>query len=267
MEDGKEIKRVAVSEHDAGAQLIWLGKFLMVGSVVYDVDRSLPVWTYDNKANARASVGMHLVSAFGGDNGTNISVNRIPHDEAIQAAAAINPESIYAIRPGDSVSVVYNFGPTPSDAQAAIRKTIEEKIQKQGWTLSNSAENTITISLEQGKQESQDYYTREGIGPFLPPPGFGRPASGPLETVTYTPWTHKITIQAGSTQVYQAVNVRGAPDNFRVKEGESTQAYVTRWCQPTAGYFEHLPIPPHLLKPEYQGGLGKSTISDKGLAN
>ena len=267
METGKELNRLAVSDFDPNVPLNWLGSYIMVGSVVYDVDRSLPLWTYENKATARSCLGSYLFCAFGGDKGTNVAVNRIPHEQAIQAASTIDPESIYAIRPGDSVAIEYNFGTAPSDAQMAIRNTVEEKVRNQGWKISNTASNTILVELEQGKQETEEYYTREGFGPFLPPPGFGPRPSGPLESVTFTPWTHKITIQCGANQVFQAVHVRGAPDNFRTKDGESTQAYVTRHCQPSPSYFQTLQIPPHILKPEFKGGLGKSVISGNGLGN
>jgi SLA1 homology domain 1, SHD1 len=264
MADGKELRKVAVSEHQENAQLNWLGKYLMIGNVVYDVERGLPIWTYEGDPTSRTALGSYLICGFGGEKSSNLTLQKIPHESAIEASANIDPSTIYAIKPDDAVEVEYRFNSTPSDAQAAIRKTVEAKIEKLGWNLVNSARNSIIIEMEEGKPGTEDYYTRKGFGPFAPPPGFGRP-SGPLEQVTYVPWTHKISISANGVQVYVATYTRGAPDNVSTKEGESTQAAVTRYCQPSPTYFEHLPIPPHMLKPEFKGGVGKSKLDANGL--
>ncbi|MFN3189311.1 MAG: hypothetical protein ACE361_02220 [Aureliella sp.] len=58
---------------------------------------------------------------------------------------------------------------------------------------------------------------------------------------------------------------RTAPGNLSTKEGQSTQQAVTNHCQPYPAYFKGLTIPPHILKTEYQGGLGTSTITDNGM--
>lgn len=43
LSDGTRLRTVAVSEHREDAPLNWVGKHLLVGSVVYDVDRGLPL--------------------------------------------------------------------------------------------------------------------------------------------------------------------------------------------------------------------------------
>lgn len=43
MSNGTRLRTVAVSEHREDAPLNWVGKHLLVGSVVYDVDRRLPL--------------------------------------------------------------------------------------------------------------------------------------------------------------------------------------------------------------------------------
>ncbi len=265
MSDGTLARTLAVAESREDASLSWVGKHLLVGSVVYDVDRGLPLWTYEGNPTSRSTVGAYLVCGFGEEKSSSLTIQRIPHAAALAAAADVDPTSIYAIQPGDAVSVDYRFGTTPAEARADIRRLVAAKLDKMGWKTSANASNTLLVELEQGPQETAEYYTRKGFGPFLPPPGFGRPPSGPMETVSFTPWTHKLTITAGGAQVYQASQIWGAPDGLQTKEGESTQAAVTRLCQPTPAYFEYLPIPPHLLKTEFQGGLGKSKLEANGL--
>jgi WD40 repeat protein len=264
-EDGREISRLAVSEPREDAPLRWLGKYLMVGAVVYDVDRGLPIWTYEGSPSGTSSIGSHLICGFGGEKSSSITVTRIPHDEAIASAASIDPTRIYAIRPGDSVSIEYKLGSTSTEVQQQIKQSLEKKLKDLGWSLANVSRNKVVIEIEQGKQEEADYYTSYSMGPLIPlPRGLGPRPSGPSEKVTYTPYLQKITITADGAQVYFASENRTAPDGLRTKDGESTQAAVNRHCQPNAKYFENVPIPPHLCKAEYQGGLGKSKLEATG---
>ncbi len=265
LSDGTLARKLAVTEHRDDTPLNWVGKHLLVGPVVYDVERGLPLWTYEGNPTSRSTVGSYLVCGFGGEKSSSLTINQVPHEAVLAEAASIDPKTIYALRPGDAVMVDYRFNTTPAETQAAVRSVVEAKINKLGWKLSNDAPHKILIELEQGPSDTADYYTQTGGGPFLPHPMFGRAPSGPKETVTFTPWTHKITIMGSAGQIYQATHVRGAPDGLQTKEGESTQAAVTKYSQPSAGYFEHLPIPPHLLKPEFQGGLGKSKLNANGL--
>ncbi len=265
MSDGTRLRTVAVSEHREDAPLNWVGKHLLVGSVVYDVDRGLPLWTYEGEPASRATVGSYLVCGFGGEKSSSLTIQRVPHAAALAQAAKIDPANIYAIRPGDAVMVDYHFNTTPADAQAEIRRVVEAKINQLGWKLSSDAPNTLLVEMEQGPPDTAEYYSRRGAGPLLPSPMFGPPPSGPKETVSFTPWKHRVTITAGGSQVYQAAHVRNAPDGLQTNDGESPQAAVTKFCQPAPSYFEHLPIPPHLLKSEFQGGLGKSKLAASGL--
>lgn len=264
--DGQSVRDFAVTEHNPTADFQWVGKYLLVGSVAYDVEKGIPLWTYEGEPSSRSVVGQYLVCAFGGDKSSSITIDRIPSVKAIEEAASVDPDKIYAIRPRDSVSVQYRLGTAPGDVQAAIRKSVEAKIEKLGWRLSDQSNNQILIELEQGKQESADYYTRQGFGPaFFPPPGFGPPPSGPKEVVSFTPWTHKVTITSEDSKVYFASMVRSSPDNLQTRDDESTQSAVSRFCQPVPTYFENLPIPPHLLKTKYQGGFGKSKLQASGF--
>lgn len=112
-----------------------------------------------------------------------------------------------------------------------------------------------------------EYYTRRGFGPgpFFAPPGFGPRPSGPSDKVRYRPWTHTLTIRVGGDDVFTSQYVRAAPQNLQTKDGESTQAAVSRVCQPSPDYFKNLAIPPHLLKKEFRDGLGKSKITRNGI--
>ncbi len=264
-EDGQEVRRIAVSEGNAKSGLHWVGKYLMVGSVLYDTERGMPLWTYEGGATGRAALGSYLFSAFGRDKESIANVIRIPHEEAIRSAEQVDPETIFAIVPGDSVSVQFELGSAPANVQSEIRAAVESKLSELGWQLASSSSNVIQIGLEQGEEEESEYYERRGVGPFFAPPGFGPRPSGPSIKVKFRPWTHTASIAVGGKEVFKTSYTRTSPNNLRRKDGESTQQAVLRHCQPSPDYFSNLAVPPHLLKQEYQGGLGKSKIEPNGL--
>lgn len=265
MADGSEVKTFAVSASGASGAFQWAGKYLMVGDVAYDVEREMPLWTYQRPRDSNTIHANLLVGGLGGKQSSTIVVQKIPHEEAIRAAENIDSKAIYALVPGDSVRVTMNIGDAPANVQQEIQAAVQAKIAEQGWVEANNANTVIEITLKRGEQESVEYYTRRGFGPIFAPPGFGGPPSGPAEKVTFTPWTHSIAISTGGTALFNAGYTRSAPQNLQTKEGESTQATVSKYVQPDPKYFANVKIPPHLLKAEYRDGLGRSRVTAKGL--
>jgi hypothetical protein len=264
MDDGKEIRTVPTMASNPSAELLWLGKHLLVGNVLYDVERGVPLWTYDTHAT-KSVLGDLLLAGFGDDNGSSVGLFRIPHENAVRVAKEIDPATSYALRPGDSISVEYDFGSTPPALQEKIREAVTAKILAVGWKLNQGADNVMTIKLEQGKSEEAEYFEHRGFGPVFHPFGFGGRPSGPGEKVTYTPWTHTMTLKSLGKQVFSNVHKIGAPQNLQDEKGVTTQAQVDKYCKPSPSYFTNAAIPPYMLKAEYQGGLGKSRIEATGV--
>lgn len=264
MGDGKEIRTVPVTDSNPGAEITWLGKHLLVGAVLYDVERGVPLWTYVTQA-PKAALGEFLLAGFGGDNESSVGLFRIPHENAVRVAQEIDPATSYAIRPGDSISIEYDFGPTPLDLQQKIRDAVTAKIKMVGWILGDSSNNVLTIKMTQGKSEEAEYFEHRGFGPVFHPFGFGGRPSGPGEKVTFTAWTHTMTLKSQGKQVYNTVYTIGAPQNLNDERGVTTQSQVDTRCKPNPSYFTNAAIPPYMLKAEYQGGLGKSVIDASGL--
>jgi hypothetical protein len=165
LEDGQEVKTFAVSESNAQAPFRWSGEHLLVGSVLYDVERSLPLWSYEGRPAAQTSHGSYLISAFGGDSGSTVTLLKVPHEEALRAATDVDPQSIYALVPGDSVSVEYDLSPAASSAHQPIRQAVESKLQQLGWKLAANAPNRIKIELIQGTRSRLTTTREPALGP------------------------------------------------------------------------------------------------------
>lgn len=262
-QDGKEIKTIPVTHEQPNTSLHWLGKDLMVGSTLYDTTTGLPIWNYEIQG-VMSSFGSYLIAGFGNDNDSSIGLYRLPHDSA-QDASKADLSSSYALKPGSSVSVEYNFGPTPQETQVKIREAISNKIKKLEWVEANGSENVIQVSITQGKSDTVDYYTQRGFGPIFAPPGFGPPPSGPADKVTFTPWTHTLVILNDGKKVYNLARTATAPQVLQEAKGETTQQTVDRICKPNADYFANASIPPYVLSAEFQDNVGKSNVTAEGL--
>ncbi len=264
METGAELKKFAVSESTASTGFRWVGKYLMVGNVVYDIQRELAIWNYQGFPGNDVIYGDFHLAAFGEDNRSTLTIFKLPHAAAINAAENVDPTAVFAMRPGDGVKVVFNMNGAPQQVQQDAQNAVQAKIDELGWVRLDNAVTVMEVSIERLEQDTQDYYVRRGIGPFFAPPGFGRP-SGPKETVSFTPWKHSLVVKVGGKQIYSTGYTRSAPQNLRLEENESPQSAVNRIVQPDGKSFKTMKVPPHLLKPEYQGGMGSSRLTKTGL--
>ncbi len=261
--DGKEIRTLPVSQEQPNTSLHWFGKNLMVGSTLYDTTTGLPIWNYEMNA-AKASLGSYLLAGFGGDEGTSVGLYRLPHDAAVNSSE-IDPNTSYALKPGSKVSVEYDFGPTPQDAQAKIREAVTGKIKKLEWVEEPGSDNVIRVAITQGQSDTAEYYTRQGFGPFFAPPGFGPRPSGPSDKVTFTPWTHNLVILNEGKKVFNTTMTATAPQVLQEEKGETTQQTVNRICQPNPDFFKNVSIPPYVLNAKFQENVGKSVVAAEGL--
>lgn len=266
LSDGMLARTLPVAEHRKDVSLHWVGKHLLVGSLLYDVDRALPLWTYEGDPASRTTLGSYLFSGFGDRESSSLTIQQVPHAAVLAKAATVDPANIYAISPGDAIKVEYNFNTTPDDVQTGIRRVIETKLIELGWRLSRDAPNTLLIELQEGQPDTVEYRIRKLSSPSLLGPVYRSSGSGKVdtETISFIPWTHKATILADGEQVFQDTHIRTPPNGLAVSEGETTQSAATMYCQPTPSHFRQLPIPPYLLKLEFQGGLGSSKLTANG---
>lgn len=265
LETGAQLKQFAVAESSSRARLDWVGKYIMLGDVVYDFERELPVWTYTGRPDSAISFDEFLLSGFEEKPSSTLTIVKIPHAAAIAAAEGVDPKSIYALVPGEGIKLTVHMPGTPASVQEEAQRAAQAKIDASGWVRLDNAPVVMELRIERQEQATKDYYTRNEREPYFPFSGFRSQPSGPAEKVTYTPWKHSLIIRQGSQVLYQTSRTYDAPTNLQLGENESTQSAVNRAVKPDGKYFETVKVPPFVLKPEYQGGLGKSSLSAQGL--
>ncbi|MEW4455630.1 SHD1 domain-containing protein [Bremerella sp. JC817] len=266
MEDGSVIKTIPA---DSGSHFAveWVGDYVKVGEVLYDVNLGIPYWKYDNWAMAKVLYDNVLFSLFDERDGTVMAINTLPHKTAIQSGEGIDPKSVFAMTPGSKVRVVTKTDSISAEEQQKLQEAIAACITKAGWTRDDSSSIVMEFSIQQGEEKEEEYVTQKNrFGPgMIPPPFMGGRPSGPTEKVKFRPWNHSVEVKENQSVLYRNNYQVGAPSRFQSEEGESTQQAVLKLIKPRPSWFEGVNIPSHLMKAGNQSGLGKSSITATGL--
>lgn len=263
MQDGSEIKSIPVSSSSPQTRVEWAGEHLMVDKTLYDVARGMPLWTYESRASSQTIYGGLLISAFGEERETTLNILPIPHPGAMEIAAEVDPATMYALAPGGKIRVTLDPGGVADDIRQQLEAGIQEKLEKQGWTYDPEAKIVMDVSLKRGERKEEEYQIRRSFTPFAPP-GFGLP-TGQTEKVSYQPWIHSVVIRTDEQKLYTGGHTVGAPYGLQIDEGQTAQSKVDQHIKPNPKFLQTTSIPPYILKPEYQNGMGKSTITAVGV--
>jgi hypothetical protein len=262
--DGQVKQSIWVGESAPGS-LDWLGSYVLLNNkLLIDAVKGIPVWTYNiQNPQDTAVFGGKLFSLFAGENGGTLVAYALPHLDVGELAATKSANSIYCIQPGSSFRLTARWSGMSPEEQKACEAAVEEQLVSLGWVMDSGSENEVVISLEQGEVQEADYYSSDGrFGPVGF--GFGRP-TGPSTHIAERPWKHSIVIKHQGTDVHQAGYTLGLPSNVQLKEGETTPQAIQRLMKPSPGFFKNTKYPQKILKPEFQGGFGKSTITAAGV--
>lgn len=267
MEDGTHIKTIPVADAGDG-ELAWVGNYIKLNETVYDVERTLPLWTYKPRSSAMQLYGDRVFACFGEKQSSQLTITTLPHEEAIRAAETVDPKTLYVISPGSGVRVNYQFVNVPDDYQRQIEDAVRAKLKESGWVNDNNASIVLEVTVNEGDEKEEDYYTEKARtlgGIVLPPRPFGINPNGPSEKVKFRPWVHRFVVKNGNDVVFTSEYTRGAPSSFQTEEGEEIQAAVLKLIHPDPNWFGRIKVPSYILKPNIREGLGESKLTASGL--
>ncbi len=250
------------------ADLFWVGDERVMadsghrGQVLFSLKHKLSLWNYKFDMNAireseghrvREIVGQHLVYGAtvgnGGRSGLAVGAVLLPGPKVDEAEKELDPESLIVIKAGTPVQLNVQAGEETARVQAAL----EEKIKKNGWILSPTAEAILVAEMKRGDQQTITYRVS----------GFGKRPSE--QTATVTPYISTMRLTIGKQVAWQSGTSSGAPHSVTLKEGETVQAEVDRWQHPNVEIFEKVEIPARIIDPAKRDGLGTTEVTNRGL--
>ncbi len=269
LKDGNLTKSISIAENIPNASLNWLGKYLFVNrKLLVDVEQGVPIWTYDTSGAASVDAyGEQLHALFANETGGTLVSLKLPHVAVEEMLKKKSSDKFYAVGPGSRFKVQANFAGMSANDQQTCRTTITNTLKNLGWVEDSQAVNEVVLTLAQIERQEAEFVQSDSRFGFGPPVGFGpfgRP-TGPTTKVSAVPWKHSIVISARGAELFRQEMIVGIPGGVQLKEGETAQQAVDRFCQPSPDFFKNAKLPKQLLKPEYRDGFGKSKITERGI--
>lgn len=261
MTDGEEEKRFPISQIQLrfGAKFEWVGRHLMIGEDLYDLDLEFPIWTYQADALAQLIKPRALLGGMGfyvsaQKTHSTLVVAPIPHPEAIAAAAQLKPQDLTIhLQPGDGVRVSLAIDDAPYQLKREIELWVDDLLKEFNWVRADDAEAVMEIAVQKGELTEQFYYPKTG------------PIPEELDRVSFHPWRQQVVIKKGEHLLYHKEQEIAFPEQIELKRGESVQQAVTRLVQPDFAFYLNLHITPHLRQRKFRHPLGASMVTPVGF--
>ena len=247
MKTGEKLKELTVGVV-AFNSVHWLSdRYLLVdGSKVVDMDQDMILWEYWAPFGELADVygGMAWFVFPNHPNEAGAVVNAVlPHQEAVFYAERMDSPQLQLLKPGDGLRL--NVQTQNADE---VRKQLEKAIVEAGFRVDPNAANELVASIKAEPRKEVTYRSFHG---------------GEKSTQSYTPHTSSVQICTDKGKVAWSTATTTGPEYF-VNMKEIDKA-IAKSNQPNYKFFERVELPRTILKPEYQRGLGHSTVSRTGL--
>jgi hypothetical protein len=238
---------------NGAADLSWIDDQLLLSGdgTVIDATKTAAVWRYLRSGAGWFEAGRFWYAVDAKDQRSLVSVV-LPHDAAKQAAAAINPQDVYAVAPGMAVTLEVSLGDPTADAEATTALTAA--LQRAGLRVQSGSPITLRATTRGGDSQEMVYRKMFGVGP------------GGREEVRITVPTryYDIELLVNGQKAFGTSRHQGPPMSPQLKEGESIQEVVSREMGVKASYVPTT-IPMRIVKAEYQQPRGESSLTERGI--
>ena len=241
--------------------VVWIGKgyLLLGGEWVFDLAKRAVVWRYRNDVAygyTRGSGEMggmfwYAQNSQAGDNGCNLFHVQLPHDEVLKAAAALDGDTLLAIRPQAAVSLNVNVQGTPEEQQQ-VKQALEKELQSLKMTVTDKSPVVVQAFTELGKTNDVTY---SGFGP-----GGGRNKAKVTEQVS------RLKIVDSGKTIWEKVQVSDpTPPIIQLKEGQSLQDALAKYQKPNLNFFSTVKMPQYIVRSLEPPGAGSSKLTAQGV--
>ncbi len=136
LSDGRIVSEFYSPSIGREAGLQWAGEYLLAGGrYLYDVERRILLWEYQDPPGAGATVQLrngrlYAVSKPSGDRGNIVLISAaVPHTAAIEHATSLPPAAdLLVVKPGDSVAIEVDIDPSVS-LDAAVQDSLNARAE------------------------------------------------------------------------------------------------------------------------------------------
>ncbi len=217
------------------------------GGLVLHVPLRLVAWEYDMQAaKVRQFGGRHWALLGNMVTGYTVAPLELPPPEAAQAIAGLDPDEIAAVRPGDPISLEVRINQGGFLAKE-VEQALREGLGDAGFEPRDGAPLKLVATMSNGGKEKITY---RRFGAFR----------NEGQTIDVQKRAYKLELQLDGVPIWERKTVDGPPHFLQMEQGETIQTALARVLKPTAFKFRGR-LPTHVVRPEFRGPLGTSTIS------
>ncbi len=254
------------------ANFDWVGNDLLTfdglgnfSIVMFSLKHELPIWTYTFDSNAfwayshygarkRSIVDDHLVYAAtfsaNGRDGLAVGAVQLPSTKASAALESAKRDDFLIIKPGAK----FRMEVSAIDHGSEIRQALQKEMTANGWVYDPAAPNLIQAEYKRGEAREIRYEMHSVRG-----------GGRSVQSASITPYIAALKIFVGKDEAWGTMSSSGPPPVVSMREGDSLQSEVDRSNQPTWGFYQNLDIPAEIIDPKKRGGLGTTSVSNRGL--
>ena len=251
-------------------QWVWLGGRL------YNTAKQMLVWNYGGASSSysresfevkrKSLVGDRiLIAATLGDRYGKtapmalIGIAKVPHKAAVDQMNAVDAESMLMLKPGAGVRI-------EAEGDPRVREGVLRAIAANGWTEDPNSKIVIDATAKLGERQTQQYehvtYQTGGMGGHMHNP-FRKPDPKNVFSISYTPWIQRVSIAYDGNKFWVRSRSGYAPQ--RANDRAELDRAARAAGDPDYSIFEELEFPESMVYPQYQNGLGSSSITRDGF--
>ncbi|MCC7474511.1 MAG: HEAT repeat domain-containing protein [Pirellulales bacterium] len=230
--------------------LEWLDDhhLLVGGQDIIDLDRRLVAWRYESGELPGYSHGGWRWLVMQSGNAKGIVPAKLLQPEVLEPAAALDAESILALKPGAKIALEVSLG---GEEQARGESTLRKCIEENGMEVSPDSPIRLRAQIVTGKSETKEY----GSHIFR----------SDNEQVTTTEKRFEVELLVDGQPIWRHLALMqsaNGPGLIVTHGGESAQQALDRDnTARAAGFNFSVSLPRYVVQPKYAGPLGTSKLS------
>ncbi|HTQ39034.1 MAG TPA: SHD1 domain-containing protein [Pirellulales bacterium] len=197
--------------------LVWTtdNHLLLNNSILVDVERRIPIWSYDHMQEATAVRDGKVWYLEDGAKGSMVlACATVPNKNVLDSVAGYKPEDLLVFHPGMEVSIDLQIN-GDADEMDGIRNTIEERLMKNGMKVTADSKVKLLGTVEPGKTVTVRYHSW-GMPPFSA-------QEHEVNTEVLT-----LSLQINGESVWKYESTTSPPSFLRLQEGETIDQALER---------------------------------------
>ncbi len=219
---------------------------------IIDPELGMTLWKYHLPSGTDTvplSGGIAVLDKYGNQSTTLVTMP-VPHDPVAKVKRKLsgNTNDLLLIKPGTEVSL--KIDAIEGVDQEMIKKGLAEAVERAGWVV--NPDSPIELIAKIGRGEPLELNFRM-LGAGFRSPG---------EVAKITPYTASLEVKNGPKVLWTRKTENMVPRLLHLKQGQSVQEAVSEYEKPDPQFFNHVRLPPRVLKPEVSQFIGRSRIKE-----